>query len=463
MRLMLYRWLKRQLETEECRRQAAANTKLNKQELEFLPAALEIVDTPPSPLGRATAWLLISLFTVVITWACIGQIEEVAVATGKVIPSGYAKTIQAEDKGVVKHIRVKNGSTVKAGDVLIELDTTLTGADVARLTTEQTYYRLELARLLAEQTGTLFAPAAQAAGFEDREQQLRLYRSRQAEYQARLAAARQAVQQAQAALDIGEATRQKLALQLEIAVDQEEKMRQLAAEGAVSQFQHQNYRERRITLQQDLAAQSNELVKAGHVLQQSRETLNSIVSEHERELMTGLVEGRRQLQGIEEELKKAREKERLSRIVSPIDGTVNQLVIHTIGAVVTPAQELMLIVPDGTNMEIEAWVNNKDIGFIYADQDAEIKVETFNFQKYGTLEAKLTEISSDAVEDKERGLVYRAVLRTDSDHFALANGRKVYLTPGMAVTAEIKTRQKRIIEYFMDPFIKYRSEGLRER
>lgn len=448
MRLKLYHWLRQRLAAGTGGGQTAA-AQLTKEELEFLPAALEIVETPPSPLGRAIVWLLIALFAAALVWACVGRVDEVAVATGKVIPSGYTKTVQAEDKGVVKHIHVKDGSKVRAGDVLIELDTTLAGADVARLA--------------AERAERPFAPAAPDASPEDMEQQLRLYRSRQAEYAARTATARQAVSQAQAAIDSGEASRQKLALQLEIAAEQEEKMRQLAAEGAVSQFQHQTYRERRITLQQDLAAQTSELVRASHALLQSREALNTIIGEHEREIMTALVEGRRQLQSIEEELKKAREKERLSRIVSPIDGTVNQLAIHTVGAVVTPAQPLLLVVPEEAKMEIEAWVANKDIGFVYEGQEAEVKVETFNFQKYGTLAARLAELSSDAVEDKERGLVYRAVLRTGSDHFALANGRKVYLTPGMAVTAEIKTRQKRIIEYFTDPFIKYRSEGLRER
>jgi len=142
---------------------------------------------------------------------------------------------------------------------------------------------------------------------------------------------------------------------------------------------------------------------------------------------------------------------------------VQQLALHTVGGVVSPAQALMLIVPEGSKMEIEAWVPNKDIGFLYEGQSAEIKVETFNFQKYGTLDATLVSVGSDAVEDKEKGLVYRALLEVDVNHFDLANDRRVYLSPGMSVTAEIKTRQKRVIEYFMDPFIKYRSEGLRER
>ena len=240
-------------------------------------------------------------------------------------------------------------------------------------------------------------------------------------------------------------------------------MRELVAAGAVSQFQYQDYLERKGTLQQDLAAQTTEIAKAGHALLQSMEALNNVRGERDRDIMANLVEDRRQLQAIGEDLKKAEEKHRLSSITAPIAGTVQQLAVHTVGGVVTEAQALMLIVPEGAKLEVEAWMPNKDIGFIYEGQDAEVKVETFNFQKYGTLTGKLMEISRDAIEDQDKGLVYRTLLQTDADYFDLAGGKRVYLTPGMAVTAEVKTRKKRIIEYFMDPFIKYRSEGLRER
>lgn len=440
------------------------STKLNRSELGFLPAALEIVETPPSPIGRALVWLLILLFTITITWAWIGQVDEVAIASGKVIPSGYTKIIQAEDKGVVKRIHVKDGSKVQPSEVLIELDTTITGADLARLVKEQAYYQLEIKRLAAEQTGQPFIPEQDSnVNLQDMQYQLQLFRSRMDEYQAKIVTAQQGINQSRAAIDIAQSTQQKLAMQLEIAADKESKMRELVEQGAVSQFQYQDYKERRITLHQDHAAQTTEIIKVNYALLQSMESLNNIISERDRDIMTKLVDNRRQLQSVEEELKKAREKYRLSTIIAPIAGTVQQLAIHTVGGVVTPAQILMLIVPEGAKMEIEAWVANKDIGFVYEGQNAEIKVETFNFQKYGTLDARLLEISSDAVEDKEKGLVYRAILQTELDYFALANERKAYLAPGMAVTAEIKTRQKKIIEYFMDPFIKYRSEGLRER
>jgi hemolysin D len=441
-----------------------AENELSRRELEFLPSALEIVETPPSPVGRATMWLLVGIVTIAVIWACIGKIDEVAVAPGKVIPSGYTKTIQAEDKGVIKKIHVKDGSKVKPGDLLIELDTVFTAADMGRLMKEQAYYQLEIKRLIAEQTGQPFAPEQDPnVSAQDLLYQLQLYQSRTAEYQAKLAVARHAVNQAKSALDTVQATKQKYALQLEIAITKEEKMKELAETGAIAQFQYLDYQEKRIIIQQDLAAQTMEIAKAQQAVLQSMEAMNNVVSERNRDIIAKMVEDRRQLQSVEEELKKAKEKHRLSTIIAPVAGTVHQLAVHTLGAVVTAAQVLMLIVPEGAQMEIEAWVPNKDIGFVYVGQDAEIKVETFNFQKYGTLDAIVVELSSDAVEDKERGLVYRAVLKTKQDYFALANDKKVNIAPGMAATAEIKTRQKRIIEYFMDPFIKYRSEGLRER
>jgi hemolysin D len=258
------------------KKSAEVTNELTRSEMEFLPAAMEIVETPPSPIGRATVWVLIALFAIALVWSCIGQVDEVAVAPGKVIPSGYTKTIQAEDKGVVKRINVKDGSKVQAGDLLIELDTTFTAADLARLVKEQAYYQLEIKRLVAEQRDQPFIPDQDPnVNPQDLQYQRQLYHSRIAEYRAKTATAQQGIYQAQAALDIAQSTKQKLVMQLEIATDKEGKMQGLVEQGAVSQFQYQDYKERRITLQQDHASQVSEIVKANHALLQSMESLNN--------------------------------------------------------------------------------------------------------------------------------------------------------------------------------------------
>lgn len=396
-------------------------------------------------------------------WAIVGEIEEVAIAEGKVIPSGYTKVIQAEDKGTVKAIHVKDGSKVAAGDVLIELDTTITAADLMNLKKEQAHLQLEISRLDAEFRDRPFRlPEGLTASKEDIAYQTMLYESRKAAFRSKIAMAGQMLQQAQSALQIATSTKEKIRQQLEIASDKEEKMRQLLAGNAVSDFSYQDYKEKKITLQQELYIQETEIVKAHAVLLQNMENVNNIQKEREKEITTALVENREKLKSVQQERKKSEEKNRLCTIKAPIAGTVQQVVLHTIGGVVTAAQELMVIVPEGAQMEIEAWINNQDIGFVHEGQEAELKIATFNFQKFGTVQARVGQINSDAIEDKEKGLVYRAICNAEQA-YVLVGDQKVYLAPGMSVTAEIKTRKKRIIEFFLDTFLKYKSEGLRER
>jgi len=143
-------------------------------------------------------------------------------------------------------------------------------------------------------------------------------------------------------------------------------------------------------------------------------------------------------------------------------GTVQKLAVHTVGGVVTPAQLLMVIVPRDNVLEVEAMLPNKDIGFVNPGQDAEVKVETFPFTKYGTLHGKITQVSSDAIQDEKLGLIYSIRVRLAKDALPVEN-KTVRLTPGMAVMVEIKTGTRRVIEYFLSPLIQVGSESLRER
>ena len=230
----------------------------------------------------------------------------------------------------------------------------------------------------------------------------------------------------------------------------------------MSYFAYLQYEARRIEYEQNVAAQRAEIARVQSTLQQALRERDSLVAERAKEIASRIVEDRRQLMGYVEELKKADQKSRQATIVSPVDGRVAQLAVHTMGGVVKAAQSLMVIVPEGTRLEVEAWAANKDIGFLRVGQVAEVKIETFNFQRYGTINATLTDISADAKEDKTRGNVYRVVLQLERQDVEVA-GRNAPLSPGMTATAEIKIREKRIIEFFLDPFRKYKSEAFRER
>ena len=432
-------------------------------ETEFLPAALEIVETPPSPVGRMVLWSIIGLLVIGLLWSIFGYVDEVAVAPGKLIPVGFVKVVQAEDKGVVKVIHVQDGQKVKQGQLLMELDPTFSAADLARVKKEIAYYNLEIERLTAEKEDKSFSPQLTTElELKDIDFQLRLYQSRQNEFKAKVATAQSNIRQAEANLQIAYANQVKYQALYEIAKEREDRIQQLVNENAVALFVLLEYRSKRLELEQNLAAQVAEIARNESAIAQSREVMASVVAERDRDINTKLVEDRKLVNGYNEDIKKAAEKDRLSRIVAPIDGRVTQLSVHTIGGVVTAAQALLVVVPEDSSLEVEAWVANRDIGFVKPAQRAEIKIETFSFQKYGTIGADVIEISPDAIEDKEKGRVYRVVLKLDKDK-VLVNDKEVYLAPGMTASAEIKIKQKRIIEFFLDPFRQYQSEALRER
>ena len=432
-------------------------------ENEFLPAVLEVTETPPSPIARIVLWTLMAILVSGLLWTILGHVDEVAVAPGKVIPTGQVKVIQSQYEGVVKSIRVRDGQQVKTGDILIELDQTISSADLAQIRKQAGYYRLQVKRLEAEQNGTMFDPRTETdVDSQDVERQKKLFDSRTSEIRQRMALAEAKVSEQQALQISTEANLQKFSALLAVAKEQENRMKKLLDQEAVSYFAYLQYEAKRIELEQNLAAQTAEISRVQSTLQQALRERDSIRAEREKDIASRIVDDRKQLMAYEEELKKAEQKSRQATLISPVNGRVTQLAVHTLGGVVTAAQALMVIVPEGTALEIEAWAANKDIGFLREGQVAEVKIETFNFQRYGTIDATVTTISADAKEDKDRGNIYRIVLQLQRQDMEVA-GKSVALSPGMTATAEVKIRQKRIIEYFLDPFRKYKSEALRER
>lgn len=452
--------------------------RIEKEEAEFLPAVLEVMETPPSPVGRAIQWTLFALIIAGLIWMVVGEVDEVAVAPGKLVPNGYVKTVQTEDKGVVRAIHVKDGDFVKQGQPLIELSPTASKADLERLRKEAAYYQLDIERLQAELTGASFLPS-RAPGLDpkDIDSQLTLYSSRMAEYRSRMAMAVADIAQQQSAVQIARTNLVKFQQQYDIAKDKEERIRSLLAENAVAYFTLLDHQSKRMELEQSLVSQQSEIAKADSALAQSMQNRDTTQSSWLKDINTKLVEDRKQLASYQEELKKAEEKNMYATIVAPIDGRVNQLSVHTVGAVVTEAQPLMTIVPEGTEVEVEVKVANKDIGFIYEGQQAAVKVDSFSFQKFGTLEGVVKSISPDAIEDQQAKSAqstsqsgqstasepYYRVLVSLPKQTVNVFGRDQYLLPGMTAQAEIKIREKRIIEFFLDPFRKYTGEALRER
>ena len=218
----------------------------------------------------------------------------------------------------------------------------------------------------------------------------------------------------------------------------------------------------RIEQERDLAFQQARVRELDAATEEARRRRDSMVAEFLRNAVNAKVDADKRAALLEQELVKAQARERQQILVSPVDGTVQQLAVHTVGGVVTPAQQLMVIAPTDYQAEVEAVLENKDVGFVKVGQRVEVKIETFPFTRYGTLGGTVTFVSQDAVQDEKRGLVFQARLKLDQPAIRV-DGRAVTLTPGMAVSVEILIGRRRAMEFFLDPIKKTASEGFRER
>jgi len=435
-------------------------TRRSQDELEFLPAALEIQDTPPNPAGRALMWCLVAIVTATILWASLGHIDIVAVAPGKLIPGDRMKVIQPLATGQVRAIYARDGQKVRAGEVLIELDSTLAEADRDRLTEQLRNDEAALARQRAFANWLATGKAATkdlTAGLQHA-----FFNQLVAEHRAKLAAIDQSLERRRAErestamlVEKGERTLPLIsALAMSIA--------KLASNNLVAKNSHLEIEQERIEAEQDLAAQRANLLSISAGINEQVEQRATTHAEAQRVASQAIEELEHRVSALQQEVLKAKAITGQQTLTSPVDGVVQQLKVHTIGGVVTPAEQLMVIVPNGQALEVEALVLNRDIGFVTEGQYATVKVDAFPFTRYGALNGDLITVSKDAASDDKLGLIYPSRLRLEKTSMFI-DAKNVDLSPGMAVTVEIKTGHRRLIEYFLSPLIQVADESVRER
>jgi hemolysin D len=436
-------------------------------EAQFLPAALSLQETPVSPTPRVLMWLLIGFAVLAVLWASLGEIDVVATAQGKVVPNDRTKTIQPFETATVKAIHVRDGQTVKAGEVLVELDGTTSHADLERIAGDLDAARLQVARgramLTALDTGRapvlLPAPGMRAASVSEAR---RLLAGQMAEADARSSRIAAETGKREAELRSMQALVRKLEQTLPLAKERAQDFKNLADQKFVSRHGYLEREQARIEQEADLANLRSRVAETEAALREAQGQRAELTAELRRASLDSINDGQQRAAALEQELLKAHSRDNLMKLVSPVDGTVQQLAVHTVGGVVTEAQPVMIIVPRDHVLEVEAFLENKDIGFVKQEQDAEVKIETFQYTKYGTIRGKVTSVSHDAISDEKRGLIYSTRVTMDKSTLDI-DGTPVSLSPGMAVSVEIKTGRRRLIEFFLSPLKARVSESLRER
>ena len=438
-------------------------------EAQFLPAALELQDTPVHPAPRIFVWSIMGFAVLALLWACIGKIEVVAVAPGKIVPNGKTKLIQSSETAVVRAIHVSDGQAVKVGELLVELDPTAADADVRRIQSDLLAARIDSARSAAmlDAINQQKPPASLIGAIANAnpEQVLSAQRWLQGQYQeyrSNLELVDAEILQRSAEIQSAQAQVASLRQTVPIATQLAEDYQRLLAQQYVARHEYLEKEQARLDLQRQLSVQQASVLQSTAAQGEARRRREGVVAQNRRAMLDLQQEANQKAASLVQELAKARYQETLTSLKAPVDGTVQQLAIHTVGGVVTPAQPLMVIVPLDRPVEVEAMLKNKDVGFVRAGQPVTVKVETFTFTKYGTVDGEVLSVSNDAIDDEKRGPIYSSRIHLKTDHLMI-NGQRVALSPGMSVTAEVKTDQRRVIEYFLSPLQQHMDESFRER
>jgi hemolysin D len=433
---------------------------------EFLPAALEVLESPPNPLGRTVLWAILGFLTLALAWACLGQIDVVAVAPGRILPEGRIKTIQAQDQGVVLAIHVHDGQLVREGEPLIEMDPTVTEAEVEQAHEALIVAQIDRARAQAlldfanGQTTAVQLPEGVDDNVRATQEAIvaaRIAEHRNARQSAVLERAQRSGDRAMVAADVD-----RIEQQLPLTEAQLNAFRGLEERGFAPRLRVAEVEERTIGMRQDLVIRRAELSRARAAESAASQQLANIDGTFRREALDAFNEADATARQRAEELTIAQDRNRRTVLTAPATGFVQQLQVHTIGAVVRPADPLLVIVPEGSSFVVEASVLNRDAGFVREGQPVRVKLEAFPFTRYGVVDGTLAFLSRDAVQDEEQGLVFPA--RVELSRFTInVDGRSRPLSAGMSVTAEIKTGRRRIIELLLSPLQRRVEEAGRER
>lgn len=420
-------------------RQELSLPKFKANEAEFLPAALALQAQPVSPLGRWVARILIALIAVLLLWSFFGQIDIIVNATGKIIPAGRTKTIASVEVASVRALHVREGQVVKAGDLLVELDARASNSERDKAEVDELAARIQAARsralLAAIDTGEPARLAMiEGVSTERRQEAQRHLQDQWADFVAKRKRLDDEIQY--------------YAETLPLVTRRAEDYAQLAQDHDVSEHAYLEKKQAQI----ELAGQ----------LSDARNQRTALTAETRKTVQDTLIEAERVLADSAQDARRANVHSELLQLVAPVDGTVQQLTVHTIGGVVPAAQPLMEIVPKQRIVAVEAFLENKDVGFVREGQHAEVKIDAFEYTKYGTIPARVMHVSRDAIQNDKKDWVYSVKIMLDRATMDV-DGRQVTLMPGMTANVEIKTGKRRLIEYVLSPLIQHERESLHER
>lgn len=420
----------------------------------------------PPLYTRLLAGTVTALVLGVIGWAYFSKVDEVATAQGELIPSAQVRPVRALEGGIISEIRVQEGDRVKQGDVLLVQDPALNQAEVDRLQNLSASIRQDLTRLEAEKMGQ--TRAGNALQDQLLSARLREFDTRQAAATAEAQRQRSAIAEAKVQLTKLQGNFANAQTALKNAQEREASLRELV-DGAIPRFDYLEAKDRlteaedRVaSLQQEIAAQQQTILQAEQAYQAAQKTADRLSSERQTEILSQTQQRQEELTNIEGQLSQARLRTAGQTITAPVAGKIYDVQTTLGERAVSPGQELMSILPDDETLMLEVKVLNRDIGFISEGMRAKVKLATFPFQEFGTINGEVVQVSPNATLDRDLGPVFETKVKLDRKDINV-NGQTVELTPGMAATAEIVTRQRSVLTFLLEPITRRFSEAFSTR
>ena len=431
-----------------------------KDKHEFKPLLVEIEDRPLNPLGRALLWTVIAFMILGSLWLYIGKIDVVVSARGKIIPYGEIKVLQPIETGVISKILVREGELVHKGQVLLEIDPSVTETNLDSKQKNLELLEIETNRLIALIEDKPFIKPITSTDVAVLATQQLIYDTTKLGFkQQKLLIEKQILQVKE---QIKSAVIDKSRLEQHSENMKEKELNLLEVIDIIARNEYEAVHKEVIEYEEQIRMREHDASQLNEKLNELDEQTLLITQEYQNKLLEELTQKRKEATLLKVEIESIEFQKAKQRITSPVDGYVSKLMVHTIGGVVTPAEKLIAIIPKDVPLVIQATVLNQDIGFIKEGMESAIKVDTFDFQKYGLIPATVSHVADDAMEDEKLGPVYQIYLEPHKDYL-IVSGEKIYLNSGMSVTAELKVGKRRVIEFFIYPLIKYLDEGMSVR
>ncbi len=440
--------------------------RLHAEEAEFLTGIHAILHSPVPMAARLFPAVLMALFAIALLWAFASEMDVVSSTQGKIIPSTRVKLIQSMDQAKVKAVLVREGQAVQKDDPLVVFDDTVNAADRDRARRELEVNKARAARLQLLSAATVdslpvLGPIPGVGPKVMADEQV-LTEATWRAHTLELRTLDRKMENLRADIRGLEAEVSRLNALIDFSTRRAERMRTLTEKGHATRASLDDAEEELIERKFELTTKKETIIGKRADISLTEEEKKTAREKFRQQQLEELSRTEREISSLEKELLKLEHQVDQHVLLSPIDGTVLDLDIHTEGGVVQSAAVLMKIVPQDTPLEVEAQVLNRDIGFVQPGQHVKVKVETFTFTKYGAITGIVRKVAQDATHDEKLGTIYRTLIDLERDSIEV-DGHAVRLKPGMNAIIDIETGKRRVIEYILTPILKYQDEAMRER